>query len=117
MRNGTNDMSQDPSPQTRLPTTARLLGWSGLLPFCALPLLMLIAPGYSAWAGTLLAHYAFGILCFLLGIWWGIGVMRGEPAVLVYSNALCVNRHTGRVERTLYPFRDRRGLYLSLIHI
>ncbi len=81
---------------TDVPTTARLLGWSGLVPFCALPLLMLWLPEYAAIAGDVLGYYAFGILCFLLGIWWGIGVMRGEPRVLLYSNGLFLVLFTAR---------------------
>lgn len=71
-----------------VPSTARLLGWAGLLPFCLLPLVMLWQPDSTAVAGQLLSLYAFGILCFLLGIWWGIGVMRKAPLPLIYSNAL-----------------------------
>ena len=79
-----------------VPTTARLLGWSGLIPFCALPLVMLWLPDHAALAGDVLGYYAFGILCFLLGIWWGIGVMRGEPGVLLYSNGLFLVLLTAR---------------------
>ena len=71
-----------------VPGTATLLGWLGLLPFLALPLLIAGMPEYRALCQTLLADYAFGILCFLLGIWWGIGVMRGEPRPLLLSNLL-----------------------------
>ena len=81
---------------TDVPTTARLLGWSGLIPFCALPLAMLWLPEHAATAGEVLGYYAFGILCFLLGIWWGIGVMRGEPGVLLYSNGLFLVLFTAR---------------------
>ncbi len=73
---------------SEVPGTARLLGWLGLLPFCALPLVIGALPEFRGLSGGLLSDYAFGILCFLLGIWWGIGVMRGEPRPLLMSNLL-----------------------------
>lgn len=73
-----------------VPLTARWLGWAGLLPFVALAAATSLAPAMAVTAATLLADYAFGILCFLLGIWWGIGVMRADPAPLLWSNALFI---------------------------
>ncbi len=73
-----------------VPLAARLLGWAGLLPFVALAGGMWLVPAMAVTAADLLADYSFGILCFLLGVWWGIGVMRGEAAPLAWSNALFV---------------------------
>lgn len=82
--------SSQPALDSGVPLTARLLGWAGLLPFVALAAGMLFIPAVAHIAATLLAGYAFGILCFLLGIWWGIGVMRGDPAPLLWSNGLFI---------------------------
>ena len=57
---------------------------------------MLWLPDHAATAGSVLGYYAFGILCFLLGVWWGIGVMRGEPRILLYSNGLFLVLFTGK---------------------
>lgn len=78
------------TPGNRVPPTARLLGWAGLLPFLALAATPLLVPATAATAAILLSHYAFGILCFLLGTWWGIGVMRGDVQPLLWSNGLFI---------------------------
>jgi hypothetical protein len=112
-----------------------MLGWAGLLPFIALALAMLLLPGMAATAADLLSHYAFGILCFLLGTWWGIGVMRPDPAPLLWSNALFIALFFARsllqgapfmvvaallflvlllVERRLSAFRRQPAYYATL---
>lgn len=69
-------------------TTARLLGWLGLLPFPALALAVLVLPGnhWSPW----LAAYALAIISFLAGAWWGIALLRNEYRLLLASNAVVV---------------------------
>jgi hypothetical protein len=85
-----NERPALPAHTRGVPFSARLLGWAGLLPFLALSIGMLLLPAEASIAAGLLAHYAFGILCFLLGTWWGIGVMRPDPSPLLWSNALFV---------------------------
>lgn len=118
-----------------VPFAARLLGWAGLLPFLALSLGMLLLPAEASTAANLLAHYAFGILCFLLGTWWGIGVMRPDPSPLLWSNALFVALFLARavlhdayfmlaaallfvvlllLERRLAAFRRQPAYYVTL---
>ncbi|WP_375288332.1 DUF3429 domain-containing protein [Sphingomonas sp.] len=63
-------------------TTARLLGFAGLVP--QLIAVLLIATGIDAALGTLLAFgYAVLIVSFLGGIWWGIAMQdgRGQPRI------------------------------------
>lgn len=35
-----------------------------------------------------LAAYSFGILCFLLGSWWGLGLARQNTSAIILSNGL-----------------------------
>ena len=64
----------------------KLLGYAGLIPFIPLAL----AAGYTASVTMLhlLAVYSFGIFSFLVGSWWGIGLLRYQTLVLCLSNAL-----------------------------
>ncbi len=41
----------------------------------------------TLWSDVLSA-YAFGILTFLLGAWWGIALLKRFPSVLLLSNAV-----------------------------
>jgi hypothetical protein len=62
------------------------LGYAGLLPF----ILLAIATGYtgSDWSLKPMSAYSFGILVFLLGSWWGIGLLRHNIPALCLSNGL-----------------------------
>jgi hypothetical protein len=68
--------------------TTRSLGWAGLIPFCALPILQFLpAPG---WTSTLLISYAMLILAFLCGTLW-LHQLRSpspSPARLLASNCI-----------------------------
>jgi hypothetical protein len=74
----------------QIPTTATWLGRAGLLPFCLLPLALLIWPQNSAMWLSLLANYSLAILCFLPGAWWGMSLIRRHIGPLVVSNALVI---------------------------
>lgn len=67
---------------------ATWLGRAGLLPFLALPLLLAwdTRPD-AAWAHVL-AAYSFGILCFLVGAWWGLSLARQQRSPLLLSNGV-----------------------------
>ena len=71
-----------------VPATAVSLGVAGLMPFVILALVPPLFPAYAELAQRALALYSLGILCFLCGTWWGIGVMRRAPAPLLLGNAL-----------------------------
>ena len=73
-----------------LPGVAKALGRAGLLPFCAAPLLIYLDPGRSDYYATLLASYALAIICFLVGSWWGVALIRRSPLALVSSNAAVI---------------------------
>lgn len=63
-----------------------------------------LSPPVAAIAALLLADYAFGILCFLLGIWWGIGLMRGDSVPIVWSNILFIVLFVARATLDRTPF-------------
>jgi hypothetical protein len=70
------------------PPVAQLLGRAGLVPFCAAPLAIWLWPAAAERIGDAFAVYSLGIVCFLLGAWWGIGLIRRSAAGLLLSNAL-----------------------------
>lgn len=73
-----------------VPVTATWLGRAGLLPFGLLPLALFFWPRLSSLWLELLANYSLAILCFLPGVWWGMGLIRRQPQPLLVSNALVV---------------------------
>ncbi|MDX1734080.1 MAG: DUF3429 family protein [Halioglobus sp.] len=73
-----------------VPRTASALGWAGLLPFAAAPLLLGARGDLAPLIGPAIAAYALAILCFLVGAWWGIALLRRHPAILLLSNAMVV---------------------------
>ncbi|MFT7245024.1 MAG: hypothetical protein ACI82A_002389 [Candidatus Azotimanducaceae bacterium] len=68
------------------PVTVQLLGYAGLVPF----VLLAAAAVYSdlVLLQEILAVYSFGIFAFLTGSWWGIGLLRATPPVLVSCNLM-----------------------------
>ena len=68
--------------------TIRLLGYAGLIPF-VLPVAWLAFGGEPyAWIGKLAGVYALGIICFLTGSWWGLGLGHRPRAAFWASNAV-----------------------------
>lgn len=65
-----------------------LLGYAGLIPFVAAALAAVIDSGYADAAHNLAAVYAFGIISFLCGSWWGLALAPGARKALVFSNLL-----------------------------
>lgn len=74
---------------TRLEFSPRVtyaLGIAGLVPFLGPAMLLTLGLGPQAQMTSLINAYAFGIVCFLCGSWWGIGLERAGSALLVASN-------------------------------
>jgi hypothetical protein len=69
---------------------ARKLGYAGLLPFCAAPLMMWGDPGHRSAYQQVLASYSLAIICFLVGVWWGLSLIRRSPRALVLSNVVVI---------------------------
>jgi hypothetical protein len=70
--------------------TATRLGWAGLLPFVAAPFVLYWSAEQASLVGSAIAAYALAILCFLAGSWWGIGLLRRQPAILIASNLMVI---------------------------
>ena len=73
-----------------LPRVATALGLAGLLPFCAAPLLIYLDPGRGDYYVTLIASYTLAIICFLVGSWWGVALIRRSSRALLASNAVVI---------------------------
>lgn len=69
---------------------ARLLGWGGMVPFIAFPILSYT--GGTDWMETLLLAYAAVIASFMAGTLWARHVLIEQPsaAMLIASNALAL---------------------------
>ncbi len=118
-----------------VPSTATALGRAGLLPFCLAPLLIYLDPQRRDFYAGALGSYALAILCFLVGIWWGLALIRRTPGALVLSNAIVIVAFFGHlllappvfyllcavlfpltvlIEHTLALFRPQPAYYASL---
>lgn len=67
-------------------TTVRFLGYAGLLPFVISAFLVLTSASYSGFASITANAYAFGIICFLVGGWWGMGYSADNRHLVLLSN-------------------------------
>ncbi|QFU76774.1 DUF3429 family protein [Halioglobus maricola] len=70
--------------------TASRLGWAGLLPFLAAPLAVSVSTNPAEIVGPAIAAYSLAIVCFLMGAWWGIALLRQAPVILVASNVVVI---------------------------
>ena len=87
-----------------MPTVAITLGRLGLVPFCAAPVLMYLDPHHRALYGEWLSSYALAILCFLVGIWWGLALIRRGAWALVASYLIVVLAFVGQLLLPGYGF-------------
>lgn len=62
------------------------LGYAGLIPFVIPALMILFGHEHAELLTELIGAYAFGIICFLAGSWWGMGLRPGLQGTLVLSN-------------------------------
>jgi protein-S-isoprenylcysteine O-methyltransferase Ste14 len=67
---------------------ANLLGYAGLLPFVVPALLVVGGSQYSDLCRSIAGTYAFGIIGFLAGSWWGRALSPGSGALLALSNGI-----------------------------
>jgi hypothetical protein len=84
--------------------TATLLGLAGLIPFCLAPLAMWRDPHHASLYAGLLANYALAIICFLVGVWWGLALIRRSIGAMVISNAVVIVVFFGRSMLDHSPF-------------
>ena len=64
----------------------RALGYAGLIPFVLPAALVLSGSAHAGLAGDIARGYAFAIICFLCGSWWGMAQQSGVRATLLLSN-------------------------------
>ena len=62
------------------------LGYAGLIPFVIPAILVTTSSGYAALAALIAETYAFGIICFLTGSWWGMASTTDSRSVILLSN-------------------------------
>jgi len=65
---------------------ANLLGIAGLIPFVAPAALVAIGSENAELYRRIGEVYAFGIICFLTGSWWGMSLKRENGRALLLSN-------------------------------
>ncbi|MDH3538182.1 MAG: DUF3429 domain-containing protein [Gammaproteobacteria bacterium] len=73
---------------TRETRVINLLGYAGLIPFVVPALLIAAGAEYSQLSLQLAAAYAFGIISFLIGSWWGMALSTGSRGLFVLSYLL-----------------------------
>ncbi len=66
--------------------TYRVLGYGGLIPFFVPAILIVAGIGPLGTLLWLVNAYAFGIVCFLTGSWWGMALESSRWRALVMSN-------------------------------
>ena len=67
-------------------TTINTLGYAGLIPFVATAILIAAGSAYSDIAAPVADLYAFGIICFLTGTWWGVAIGDNRRNLILLSN-------------------------------
>ena len=80
-----------------VPPVATWLGRAGLLPFIASPLAIYFYPDHAQLIGQVTGSYALSIICFLVGIWWGLGLIRRRASALLISNAVVLTAFFGHI--------------------
>ena len=83
--------------RTGVPATATALGRAGLLPFVGATAMIYIDPPAAPVWSAILSTYALVIICFLVGIWWGLALIRRSPEALVWSNVMVLAAFFGHV--------------------
>ena len=78
-------------------TAAIWLGRAGLLPFVGLTFALYVnSQNQPLWENAL-ATYTLSIICFLVGAWWGIGLIRRSPVALLLSNGVVLVAFFGQL--------------------
>ena len=68
------------------PKVIRLLGYLGLIPFIIPAVLVVFNSDLSGTAIQVAEAYSFGIICFLIGSWWGMSCSNNNSALILFSN-------------------------------
>ncbi|MEH6588126.1 MAG: DUF3429 domain-containing protein [Halioglobus sp.] len=73
------------------------LGRAGLLPFVGLLAALYLDPQHQQLWAKMLSAYTLAIICFLVGAWWGLALIRRSSTALLLSNALVLVAVFGNV--------------------
>lgn len=71
-------------------TIITFLGYAGLIPFVIPAVLVLAGSAHSDIAMTTAETYAFAIICFLTGSWWGVASGSAKRIGIWLSNIVLV---------------------------
>ena len=88
-------------------TTARSTTWlgrAGSLPFIGFLLAFYLQPQHQSLWTNALATYTLTIICFLVGAWWGLALVRRNAVVLVLSNIIVLMAFFGHLLLTAGQF-------------
>lgn len=80
-----------------IPRIATRLGACGLLPFIGLAIAIILDPHHALLWANVLSSYALAIICFLVGAWWGLALIRRSGPALIMSNAAVLMAFFGHV--------------------
>ena len=67
-------------------TIIKALGYAGLIPFVTAAIAVASGIGDPDLVMLMIETYAFGIICFLTGSWWGMCADSGNRTVVILSN-------------------------------
>lgn len=62
------------------------LGYAGLIPFMIPAVLVITGSDHTDLTIVIAEAYAFGIICFLTGSWWGMASRADRRSVILLSN-------------------------------
>ena len=62
------------------------LGYAGLVPFIVPAAMIVAGSANGAFLVSFSGAYAFAIICFLTGSWWGMALAPGSRSALLLSN-------------------------------
>lgn len=71
-----------------LQAIVKFLGLAGLIPFVVPAVLIAAGSVHSQLLLIIASSYAFGIICFLTGSWWGRAITTAKKPALVLSNII-----------------------------
>jgi hypothetical protein len=102
----------------RTPVTITWLGRAGLLPFLVLLAALYLDTAHQELWVRSLATYTLAIICFLVGAWWGLALIRRSPAALLMSNTVVLVAFFGYVVlASVHFFLLGAFLFLAIVLI
>jgi hypothetical protein len=82
--------------------TMNALGYAGLIPFVIPAILIATNSTYSPLLTSIVNAYGFGIICFLTGAWWGVGLTTDSTRTLILSNMFFLVAFFGYISQSIW---------------